>query len=304
MQYFNLDIFKKKNNELKEDIICFNVEDQITSKVRDFYNVKPFPNYDNLENKHSLSIKGKNNLLLSQLKDFIGYKKNFLEVGSGTCQLSLYLSIGTNNNIFALDPSFESLKLGKNFAKNNNINNVTFISADIFDDVLAPNIFDFIWCNGVLHHTKDPYLGFQIIIKSLKKNGYIIVGLYNKIGRLRTIIRKFFYKIFGENFLFLFDPTLKKLKISEDQKKAWIRDQYEHPVESRHTFDEILDWFEKNNIEFINSIPASNLFSNEINLFEKTKKNNSLINLLIQFFMIFTKIGSDGGLFIFIGKKK
>ena len=202
MQYFNLDIFKKKNNELKEDIICFNVEDQITSKVRDFYNVKPFPNYDNLENKHSLSIKGKNNLLLTQLKDFVGYKKNFLEVGSGTCQLSLYLSIGTNNNIFALD------------------------------------------------------------------------------------------------------PTLKKLKISEDQKKAWIRDQYEHPVESLHTFDEILDWFEKNNIEFINSIPASNLFSNEINLFEKTKKNNKLINLLIQFFMIFTKIGSDGGLFIFIGKKK
>ena len=304
MQYFNLDIFKKKNNELKEDIICFNVEDQITSKVRDFYNVKPFPSYDNLENKHSLSIKGKNNLLLTQLKDFVGYKKNFLEVGSGTCQLSLYLSIGTNNNIFALDPTFESLKLGKNFAKNNNINNVTFISADIFDDVLAPNIFDFIWCSGVLHHTKNPYLGFQTVIKSLKKNGYIIVGLYNKIGRLRTIIRKFFYKIFGENFLFLFDPTLKKLKISEDQKKAWIRDQYEHPVESLHTFDEILDWFEKNNIEFINSIPASNLFSNEINLFEKTKKNNSLINLLIQFFMIFTKIGSDGGLFIFIGKKK
>ena len=304
MQYSNLDIFKKKNNEIKEDIICFNVEDQITSKVRDFYNVKPFPNYDNLENKHSLSIKGKNNLLLTQLKDFIGYKKNFLEVGSGTCQLSLYLSIGTNNNIFALDPTFESLKLGKNFAKNNNINNVTFINADIFDDVLGPNVFDFIWCNGVLHHTKDPYLGFQIIVKSLKKNGYIIIGLYNKIGRLRTITRKFFYRIFGEKFLFLFDPTLKKLKISEDQKKAWIRDQYEHPVESLHTFDEIIDWFEKNNIEFINSIPASNLFSNEINFFKKTKKNNNLINLLIQFFMIFTKIGSDGGLFIFIGKKR
>ena len=142
------------------------------------------------------------------------------------------------------------------------------------------------------------------MIKSLKKNGYIVVGLYNKIGRLRTIIRKFFYKIFGEKFLLLLDPTLKKLKISEDQKKAWIRDQYEHPVESLHTFDEILDWFEKNNIEFINSMPSSNLFSNEINIFAKTKKNNRLINLLIQFFMIFTKLGSDGGLFIFIGKKK
>ena len=51
-------------------------------------------------------------------------------------------------------------------------------------------------------------------------------------------------------------------------------------------------------------MPSSNLFSNEINIFAKTKKNNRLINLLIQFFMIFTKLGSDGGLFIFIGKKK
>ncbi len=41
------------------------------------------------------------------------------------------------------------------------------------------------------------------------------------------------------------------------KKKAWIRDQYLHPVESLHTIDEVLKWFEENNIEFINSIPSS-----------------------------------------------
>ena len=54
-------------------------------------------------------------------------------------------------------------------ADQNNISNISFINADIFDDVLVDEYFDFIWCNGVLHHTKNPYLAFNILIKSLKK---------------------------------------------------------------------------------------------------------------------------------------
>ena len=50
------------------------------------------------------------------------------------------------------------------------------------------------------------------------------------------------------------EPDKKKLQ-NDDQVDAWIRDQYLHPLETTHTFDEILKWFDKNNIEFINSIP-------------------------------------------------
>ena len=45
----------------------------------------------------------------------------------------------------------------------NTIKDIDFINADIFDDVLTDKFFDFIWCNGVLHHTKDPYEAFQNI---------------------------------------------------------------------------------------------------------------------------------------------
>ena len=58
-----------------------------------------------------------------------------------------------------------SLKLAKNFTDNNNLKNIDFVNADIFDDVLVDNYFDFIWCNGVLHHTKDPKLAFDILSK-------------------------------------------------------------------------------------------------------------------------------------------
>ena len=122
--------------------------------------------------------------------------------------------------------------------------------------MLVDNYFDFIWCNGVLHHTKDPKLAFDILSKSLKSNGYILLGLYNKIGRIRTILRKYLSKIFGKKLLYILDPTLKNLKVSKEERDAWIQDQYFHPIESLHTLDEILSWFKKNNIDFINSIPS------------------------------------------------
>ena len=57
------------------------------------------------------------------------------------------------------------------------------------------------------------------------------------------------------------DPYLRSLDKENSEKKinSWIRDQYEHPVESLHTLDEVLSWFKNNNIEYINSIPKCNM---------------------------------------------
>lgn len=297
--------FLKKKFTLKENIFSFEINDQITKKVTSFYKDSPFPNYKVEDNKSTILIKGDQNFLTSQFKKFIGYNKNILEVGCGTGQISNYFSIGTNNNIVGLDPTIESLRLASNFAKNNNIQNVKFVNADIFDDVLKDKFFDFIWCSGVLHHTKDPYTAFKIITKSLKDEGYILIGLYNKIGRVRTIIRKFFYKIFGENFLKIIDPTLRNLKNDKDEQKAWIRDQYIHPVESLHTLDEVLKWFNNNDIEFINSVPSCDFNDDNFqDLFKKQSLGNFYSRIMNQISMIFTGLGSDGGLFILIGKKK
>ena len=297
--------YLKKKLILKENIFTFEIKDQVTKKVTNFYKDSPFPNYKTEDNKGTILIKGDQNILTSQFKKFIGYNKNVLEVGCGTGQISNYFSIGTNNNIVGLDSTIESLKLASNFAKNNDIQNVKFVNADIFDDVLKDNFFDFIWCSGVLHHTKNPYNAFQIITKSLKDEGYILIGLYNKIGRIRTIVRKFFYKIFGEKFLKIVDPTLRNLKNDKEEQKAWIRDQYIHPVESLHTIDEVLEWFNNNDIEFVNSIPSCDFNDDNFqDLFKKQSLGNLYSRIMNQISMIFTGLGSDGGLFILIGKKK
>ena len=297
--------FIKKKFEKKNGIISFSISDTETKKVTDFYKITPFPNYKDDDNKQSILEKGDRNLLARKFKKFIGFKKKVLEVGCGTGQLSIYFSLGTNNKIVGFDPTIQSLNLAKDFADKNEITNIEFVNADIFDDVLERDYFDFIWCNGVLHHTKDPYKAFEIVTKSLKEEGYILIGLYNKIGRIRTIFRKYLSKIFGKKFLEIFDPTLKNLKISSEERKSWIKDQYFHPIESLHTLDEVLDWFKKNDIEFINSIPSSDFeFSQDFeNLFEKKSKGSFYSRFLNQIFMIFNRLGSDGGLFVVIGKK-
>ena len=296
--------FLKKEFIDKDGILSFEIKDEKTKKVTEFYDEKPFPNYKDDDNKLTILTKGDKNFLANQFKKFIGYKKNVLEVGCGTGQLSNYFAIGTNNNIVGLDPTKASLNLAKEFADKNRISNIQFINADIFDDVLNDEVFHFIWTNGVLHHTKDPYGAFKILIKSLKKEGYVLVGLYNKLGRFRTIFRRYLFKIFGRKLIEKIDPTLRNLKLDENEKIAWIRDQYIHPLESLHTIDEVLKWFKIHNIEFISSIPSSDFDYDYDNIFEKKSTGTFISRFLNQFLMIFNSFGSDGGLFVMIGKKK
>ncbi len=303
-------MFKINNYTIHEGIKIFNSSDKITERVISFYKDDPFPNYELSDNRHTILEKGNKNLFTLNLKKFIGYNKKVLEVGSGTCQLSNYLAIGNTNQITAFDANFSSLKTGSDFAKKNGIKNVDFVCGDIFDDPFENEYFDIILCNGVLHHTKDTFGAMKIITKALKKDGILLVGLYNKFGRLRTFLRKYLYKIFGKKYLMLFDPVLRKTDKNSIKKiDAWIKDQYTHPVERSHTFDEVINNFEINKINFYNSFPSCDFFSDDNNqdasaLFKKGNQGKKIDRILAQISMIFNRQGDEGGLYIFLGQKK
>ena len=299
-------MFKTNKYQLNEGIYDFEINHPVTDVIKKFYEDTPFPNYKEQDNKSSILEIGDKNFLMKHLKEFVGHNKKILEVGAGTCQFSNYLAINSGNEIVSFDSSLDSLKLGFNFAKKNNLNNIKFVRGDIFDNIFLEETFDYIITNGVLHHTGDAKKAFNKVCPALKKNGYIFLGLYNRYGRLRTIFRKYLYKIFGKNILFLLDPVLRKTpKNSEGKINAWIKDQYLHPVETLHSFDEVLNWFEENNIEFVSSIPQCNPY--EIikeKPFLKQSKGEMSDRIFSQILMIFNHFGSEGGLFIFTGMKK
>jgi len=290
------------------NIIQVGYKRETAKLVEDFYTNNPFPNYDNLETIFDLRKKVEANSFTRNLKNNIGLGKKIIEVGSGTSQLSIALASGTNNLVIALDPTLESLKLGENFASLSNISNCKFVNADMFSDPFKKEYFDVVWCSGVLHHTENPKRGFEIISTWLRPEGYIVIGLYNSYGRIRTGFRQKLFKLLGSGgaarfFVSLFDPVLRG-NISQDKKDAWFQDQYEHPVETWHTMDEVLKWFSENNIEFVSSVPSANGDTIDYgNIFVKQNKGSWGTRVLSQIGMLFSPLGGEGGLFLMIGKK-
>ena len=276
----------------------------VTEIVNQFYENIPFPNYEEWENTRDLVTKSEMSYYAKMLNEQIPFNVNILEVGCGTGQLANYLGL-SSRNIFGTDMCLNSLKLAENFRSKNNINNTKFYQMNLFNPIFQENSFHLIICQGVLHHTSDPYLGFQSISKLVKTGGYIIIGLYNKYGRLITDVRRFLFNITGDKFRFI-DPRLKKTDRGRSKRESWFKDQYKHPHESKHTIDEVLKWFKKNNFEFVNAIPKVKPFS-PITINEKLFKINSKGNVIDHFIVQFSSIINgykEGGLFIMIGKKK
>jgi ubiquinone/menaquinone biosynthesis C-methylase UbiE len=276
--------------------------------IEQFYTQNAFPNYEDFETIYDVENTLKKNKLVSSLKKAVGWRKRIIEVGSGTSQLSIALAIGTNNEIVAFDTTLKSLQIGAAFGERHGIDNCIFVNGDLINDPFLANHFDLVWCSGVLHHTENAEKGFKTIAKWVCPDGYVIIGLYNFYGRMRTVFRQLLYRSlgkskFGKSLLSILDPVLRK-RVSESRKKAWFRDQYENPVESLHTLDEVLQWFDASGIEFISSIPACDTSPIDYeNIFSKKSRGNKATRLLSQILMLFLRSGSEGGLFLVIGKK-
>ena len=155
-----------KLNYIDDGIPNFIVNDldPLTEKISAFYNDVQFPNYDDCEDYASIYDKGINNLFTKKLDDEIGYATRILELGCGTGQLSLFLS-RSNRNVFAVDISNSSLKLGEQYRRRNQIKNTFFMKMDVFDLKFNKNTFDYVVSNGVLHHTKNAQEAFKCLVE-------------------------------------------------------------------------------------------------------------------------------------------
>jgi ubiquinone/menaquinone biosynthesis C-methylase UbiE len=279
--------------------LYFDDQNPLTLKQSEFYNDVKFPNYDDIEDFGTLLDKSRNSIFVNKLDDEIPYHSKVLEAGCGTGQLSIALS-RYNRKVHSIDLSKGSLIEGKKFIDKNNLKNVQFYRMNIFNLCFPNNYFDTIISNGVLHHTHNAELAFNKLSEKLKPGGIIIIGLYHKYGRIVQNIRQYFIKIFGEKLKFI-DKRFSE-NISEKKKYAWFKDQYHNPHETKHTYFEIINWFKKNNIEFINSIPFNFNINDKIFNKKLILNKNELffkeISLMFDLRQIY-----EGGFFVMIGKK-
>lgn len=275
----------------------------VTETVRAFYEKRPFPAYDDFEDISSLQRKARDGMFARLLDEQLPPGIRVLEVGCGTGQLSNFLSIA-NRQVFASDLCLSSLRLGKAFCRQHDLDRVRFVQQNLFRPAFKPQNFDLVACTGVLHHTSDPFLAFETISQMVRPGGYLLVGLYHRYGRLMTDVRRVLFRLSGERFHFL-DPNLRRIDSSDAKRKAWLADQYEHPHESRHTIGETIRWIERIGFEFVSSIPSSkprHLFAPETRIFEVEQPGGVLERLVVELGMMF-RGGREGGLFLTIGRR-
>ena len=275
----------------------------VTQIVKAFYEENPFPNYDDIDNEQTLMEKARRGLFAKLLDEQIPQGAAVLEVGCGTGQLTNFLGMHYNRRVFGSDMCLHSLRLANGFRERCRIKNAGFVQMNLFRPAWKPGVFDLVVSNGVLHHTADPLGAFESISRLVKPNGIIIIGLYNKIGRLTTDLRRFLFRVSADKLAFL-DAHMRNKNYNKDRKRAWFYDQYKHPHESKHTYSELLNWFESNGFEYMSSIPKIDPgpFTDEEKLFEPHDKGTKLTRWLTEMEMLMTG-GADGALFIMIGRK-
>jgi SAM-dependent methyltransferase len=225
-----------------------------------------------------------------------------LEVGCGTGQLSNFLGISCRRVVGA-DLCGNSLLLGERFRKQHSIARVRFVQMNLFRPAMRKEAFDVVICNGVLHHTKDPFGGFQGLVPLVKPGGYMVVGLYNRYGRLMTDARRTFFRLTGGRGRWL-DPYLRT-SMSGDKHQAWFADQYRHPHESKHTVGEVMRWFDETGLDFVRAIPSPAFGHDALNvesLFRSGPAGSGLSRLITQLRTVVTG-NKEGGFFIMIGRK-
>lgn len=277
--------------------------DARTERVRAFYTDSPFPDYPEKFDLTALRARAARSELARLLDAAIPGNARIVEVGCGTGQMSLYLATA-ERVVVGADLCRQSLELATGAARRFGLDRVTFVETDLFSPGLAAGAFDVVYSSGVLHHTPDPRAAFRAVARLARPGGLIVLGLYNSYARLPHRLRRLVARATGYRWTPL-DPVLRDREAQPARYRAWLRDQYEHPLEHRHTLGEVKRWFAANDIDYLRAYPSSVLAEEPLEpgrLFEPSEDDWGLEQIMIQLGWA-RSLAHEGGLFVTIGRR-
>lgn len=230
---------------------------------------------------------------LSQLQSFLKEKKRILDAGCGNGRVTKLLRDNSPTTTEVVGIDLVAHKVAEENLANDD--NVYFYEKDLLNDLSDLGVFDFIYSQEVLHHTKNPKEAFKNLVSILAADGTIAIYVYKKKAPIREytddyirdLIRNYSYdeamkvsdditklgKVLSELNINLDIPEIKELGIQAGNysiqrffyhffmKCYWNNDlpfdansainyDWYHPQDcSRHTMEEIMQWFEKSNLK-------------------------------------------------------
>lgn len=230
----------------------------IQQQVVAMYERHPFPSYTDKFRKAAEEMYLKMRLLGLAPEDY--QERKVLDCGCGTGEFTCWYA-ARRNDVTALDLSGPSIEHARAYAARYGLEpRIRFLRRSVLDLDLPDDSFDLVYSYGVLHHTPDPYRGFQQMLRVCRPGGVVIVSVYNRFSRLTIREKQRLVAWLGGGDIEkrlawgrrLFPLTARKLKLrAHDASDAVLYDQFSIPHESLHTVGEILGWYERNGLEYL-----------------------------------------------------
>lgn len=186
--------------------------------------------------------------------------KRVLDMGCGTGEYALWYAMNGAAAVTAIDLADGSLAIARQRQREASVPNLTFLKMDLLNCSLPDDQFDYSYSVGVLHHTGDPFRGFEHLVRVTRPGGVIVVSLYNAYSRRILRTKQTLCRILGGDDLErrvawgerLFGGTLRKLdrRYHGLNTKQIAYDIFGFPHESLHTANEVLDWFDRTNVRY------------------------------------------------------
>jgi SAM-dependent methyltransferase len=277
--------------------------DATTEAVRGFYTTAPFPGYPPRDSLGSLRARAERSDFARLLDRAIPGDARVVEVGCGTGQMALFLATA-DRLVVGADLTRASLELAAAAARRFGVERACFVETDLRQPGLREGAFDVVYSSGVLHHTSDPRASFAALARLARPGGVVVLGLYNAWARVPHRLRRLVGRLTGFRWI-PFDPILRDRAAEPARRQAWLRDQYMHPEEHRHTTREVQRWFRDAGIEYLRTYPDSLFAAEPLDddaLFRPAEDDWGFENWMAQLGWMKT-LAHEGGLWVTIGRR-
>lgn len=120
-----------------------------------------------------------------------------IDIGCGSGRFTFALKNLGCSSVIGVDYGDRGLKIARTILKKRRYKNITFLKHNVLNLPFKNEKFDFVFCNGVLHHTTNMELGIREMIRVAKKGAKIWFFIYGDGGihwysrkKMRDIMKK------------------------------------------------------------------------------------------------------------------
>ena len=236
---YKITFSKNKKKELKF---------QTSDLYGNLFNI--FSKKENLMAKEFI-IKRFKNLKTINYKNFFKNKK-VIDVGCGNGRFTNALMNLGASKAFGVDYGAKQITYAKNNFKRKNLN---YKKVNVLNLPFKSNSFDFVWCNGVIHHTNNFEKGLKELVRVCKKGGHIWLYLYGKGGIFWEARRQM--NLFMKSIPEYYSTKILEM-IGMPSNRYMFMDNWYVPIEKHNSHKEVYGILKKLKVSSIEKVLNTN----------------------------------------------